>query len=103
MATKGIRFLRHQYGSVPGDQEFSSFTAMYGVIIGAEEGLTLAWRDLDPDLGLFLYLLLSGPVFFPFLSLVGDLDPLLLLGDLDPFLADVEAWAGSSLSELLGL
>eukprot|EP00798_Chlamydomonas_sp_ICE-L_P021886 gene21886-28924_t len=28
MATKGIRFLRRQYGAVPGDQEFSSFTAM---------------------------------------------------------------------------
>ena len=40
MAAKGIRFLRRQYGAVPGDQEFSSYTAMYGATIGMEEGLT---------------------------------------------------------------
>eukprot|EP00798_Chlamydomonas_sp_ICE-L_P011244 gene11244-18869_t len=40
MATKGIRFLRRQYGAVAGDQEFASFTALYGATIGMEEGLT---------------------------------------------------------------
>eukprot|EP00798_Chlamydomonas_sp_ICE-L_P009216 gene9216-16360_t len=40
MATKGIRFLRRQYGAVAGDHEFSSFTAMHGTTIGIEEGLT---------------------------------------------------------------
>eukprot|EP00798_Chlamydomonas_sp_ICE-L_P002353 gene2353-8660_t len=39
MATKGIRFLRRQYGAVTGDQEFSSFTAMY-------DGLPLAFDDV---------------------------------------------------------